>query len=73
MIWLIVAEIPDLFMIAIIILITRYLLKVLRLIFENIELGMIQIERFERDWTWPTYWIVKVVVILFAVRLLLPG
>ena len=71
-VWLLVAEIPDLLMIAVIFLVTRYLLKVLRLVFENIELGMIQIERFERDWTWPTYWIVKVVVILFAVIIAYP-
>ena len=33
---------------------------------------MIEIERFERDWTWPTYWIVKVVVILFAIIIAYP-
>jgi small-conductance mechanosensitive channel len=70
--WLIAAEIPDLFMIAMIFLVTRYFLKVMRLIFENIELGMIQIDRFEADWTWPTYWIVKVIVILFAIIIAYP-
>jgi len=70
--WAIAVEIPDLFMITVIFLVARYLLKIMRLIFENIELGMIRIERFETDWTWPTFWIAKVILILFALILAYP-
>jgi small-conductance mechanosensitive channel len=70
--WAFAAEIPDLFMITVIFLVVRYLLKIIRLIFENIELGMIRIERFEPSWTWPTFWISKVILILFALILAYP-
>ena len=65
-------EIPDLIMIALIYLVSRYLLKIMRLIFENIEVGMIRIDRFEPDWTWPTYWISKVILILFSIIIAYP-
>ena len=58
------AEIPDLLMLAVIFFITRYLLKIVRLIFENIELGLIRIEGFEAGWVWPTYRIAKVALII---------
>lgn len=63
----IVGEIPDLIMLVIIFFITRYLLKIVRVIFENIELGLIKIEGFEAGWVWPTYRIAKVAVIIFGV------
>ncbi len=71
-VWAIAVEIPDLLMIAAIYLVARYLLKIIRLVFENIELGMIRIERFEPSWTWPTYWIAKVILILFAIIIAYP-
>jgi len=70
--WAIAVEIPDLFMITVIYFAARFLLKIIRLIFENIELGTIRIERFEPSWTWPTYWISKVILILFALILAYP-
>ena len=39
----------------------------MRVIFENIELGLIKIKGFEAGWVWPTYRIAKVAVIIFAV------
>ncbi len=33
---------------------------------------MIRIERFEPSWTWPTFWISKVILILFALILAYP-
>lgn len=65
-------QVPDLFMIAVIYFLFRYLLKIIRLIFENIEVGMIQIDNFEPDWTWPTYWILKIILILFAIVIAYP-
>ncbi|MEJ2246909.1 MAG: mechanosensitive ion channel family protein [Acidobacteriota bacterium] len=65
-------EVPDLFMIAVIYFLVRYFLKIIRLIFENIEVGMIRIENFEPDWTWPTYWILKVILVLFAIVIAYP-
>lgn len=60
-------QIPDLIMLVVIFVISRYLLKIVRVIFENIELGTIRIKNFEPGWVWPTYRIAKVAVIIFAV------
>jgi small-conductance mechanosensitive channel len=68
----IVAEVPDLFMLVVIIFITRYMLKIVRVIFENIELGVIRISGFEVAWIWPTYKLAKVGVIIFAVIIAYP-
>jgi small-conductance mechanosensitive channel len=54
-------------MIVVIFFITRYFLKIVRLIFQNIELGVIHIPGFEPTWIWPTYKIARVAVIIFAV------
>ena len=65
-------EIPDLLMLAVIFVITRYLLKIVKVIFENIELGTIRIKGFEAGWIWPTYRIAKVAFIIFAVIIAYP-
>ena len=70
--WVIIEQIPDLIMLAIVCVITRYLLRIVRLIFENIELGTIQIQGFEPDWIWPTHRIAKTIVIIFAIIIAYP-
>ena len=71
-IWVLIEEIPDLIMLAIVCFITRYLLRIVRLVFENIELGTIQIQGFEPDWIWPTHRIAKTIVIIFAIIVAYP-
>jgi small-conductance mechanosensitive channel len=71
-VWLIVGEIPDLIMLVIIYFITRYLLRIVRLVFQNIELGTIKTKGFEPAWIWPTYRIASVVLIIFAVVIAFP-
>ncbi len=62
-----IAQIPDLLTLLIIILITRYLLKILRLFFQNIENGVFVLRNFEPDWVWPTYRIARTVLIICAI------
>jgi small-conductance mechanosensitive channel len=71
-VWLIVGMIPDFIMLAIVYFVARYLLRIVRLVFENIELGTIQIQGFEPDWIWPTHRIAKTIVIIFAVIVAYP-
>jgi len=71
-VWLIVGAIPDFIMLAIIYFVARYLMRIVRLIFVNIELGTIKIKGFEPDWIWPTYRIAKAIVIIFAVIVAYP-
>ena len=61
-----VGEIPDLIVLAGIFFLARYVLKNVRLVFVNIEVGTIKISGFDVAWTWPTYRIIRVVVVIFA-------
>jgi small-conductance mechanosensitive channel len=64
--------IPGLIFIAILALITRYVLKVAHLFFSAIAVGSIRITDFEREWAWPTYRIVRLLAIVFAVVVAYP-
>ncbi|MGE5231724.1 MAG: mechanosensitive ion channel family protein [Deltaproteobacteria bacterium] len=66
------AYLPKLFFIAVIVVVTRYLLKVIRLLFSAVETGALPIEGFYREWARPTYTIVRFVVIAFAAVVMLP-
>ena len=65
-------EIPDLITLIIIILITRYILKVAHLFFVNIENGVIRFEGFRSDWIWPTHRLVRTGIILCAIVICYP-
>lgn len=58
--------IPDIVSIAVIIVVTRYILKMISLFFSGINRGAITFSGFDRDWTEPTYKIVRFLVIIFA-------
>ncbi|MCG6923085.1 MAG: mechanosensitive ion channel family protein [Acidobacteria bacterium] len=66
------AEIPDLIFLAILAVVVRYGLKLLRLFFAGIDGGSIKFEGFDAEWAWPTYKIVRVAVIAFAVVVAYP-
>jgi small-conductance mechanosensitive channel len=58
--------IPDLILVLILILITRYVLKMTRVFFDAIREGNLAIGRFLPEWADPTYRIVRLVVLAFA-------
>ncbi|RYZ94394.1 MAG: mechanosensitive ion channel, partial [Proteobacteria bacterium] len=64
--------IPNLFFLLAIALVTRYVLKALKFIFREIELGNLQFEGFFQEWASPTYKLVRVLVIAFAVVMAFP-
>ncbi|MGD8897594.1 MAG: mechanosensitive ion channel, partial [Acidobacteriota bacterium] len=66
------AEIPDLIFLAILAIVVRYGLKLLRLFFAGIDGGSIRFEGFDAEWAWPTYKIVRVAIIAFAVVVAYP-
>jgi small-conductance mechanosensitive channel len=66
------AYLPKVFFIAVIVVVTRYLLKVIRLIFRAVETGTLTIRGFHRDWADPTYNIVRFLVIAFAAVVMFP-
>jgi small-conductance mechanosensitive channel len=65
-------EMPNLFFLAVLIFITRYVLKITRLFFKEIERGTIEFRNFEREWATPTYKIVRFLIIAFAIVVAFP-
>jgi len=63
---------PDLVFLAILALVTRYLLKTLKLFFGAVEYGSVKLGGFDAEWAMPTYRIVRLLVIVFALVVAYP-
>lgn len=68
----VVSAIPDLIFLLLLGVITHYLLKFIRLIFNSIEIGGIRLSNFDPSWAKPTYRLVRVFVIAFALVIAFP-
>ena len=68
----VIAFIPDLVFLVVLFLITRYALKLARGVFTAIDKQRIQIKGFEADWAWPTYRLVRIGIIIFALVIAYP-
>ncbi|MGH3145731.1 MAG: mechanosensitive ion channel domain-containing protein, partial [Rubrobacter sp.] len=66
------AQIPNLFFVAILALIARYVLKLTRAFFDGVASRAITVAEFDPDWAVPTYKIVRVLVIAFTVVVAYP-
>jgi small-conductance mechanosensitive channel len=67
-----VAFLPDLFFIIVVVAITRFVLKIIKGIFEEVSRGRVTLGNFHRDWAMPTYQIVRFLVIAFAAVVIFP-
>ncbi len=67
-----IGEVPDLITLLIIVLITRFLLKLLRLVFANIENGVLSFRGFDQKWVWPTHRIIRFLVYVGAIVVAYP-
>ena len=67
-----VAALPNLIFLIILWLVMGFLLKLTRAIFRAIERGRIRMEGFEREWAMPTYKIVRILLIAFALVIAYP-
>lgn len=67
-----VGYIPNLVFIAVIVVVARYGLKLVRLVFNAIGSGALPLGSFERDWADPTYKIVRFLIIAFVAVVLFP-
>lgn len=63
---------PSLIFLVIIFIFTRYLLRLIRMFFNGLGSGAIEIHNFDPDWAIPTYRIVRLVIIAFALVLAFP-
>jgi small-conductance mechanosensitive channel len=68
----IVSYLPNLITIAIIAAVTRFIIKGVRLFFENVEAGTIPLKNFEKTWIWPTFNIIRVALVLIALVISFP-
>ena len=64
--------IPNLIFIAITIYVVRYVLRLLRLFFSEIENGRITFKGFHKDWAAPTFKLSKFLLIVFTIVLISP-
>ena len=63
---------PNLVFIALLVIVIRYVLKITRLFFAGVEHGTIPLSGFDREWAWPTYKIIRLLVIAFALVVAYP-
>jgi small-conductance mechanosensitive channel len=63
---------PNLVFIALLIIVIRYALKITRLFFAGVDHGTIPLSNFDREWAWPTYKIIRLLVIAFALVVAYP-
>jgi small-conductance mechanosensitive channel len=66
------AAVPNLVFIAVLVVVTRYLLKLTRLFSEAVAQGTVTISGFDREWASPTYRIIRLLIIAFAVVVAYP-
>jgi small-conductance mechanosensitive channel len=69
---IIVSYLPNLFIIAVIVLVTYYITKFVHFIFTEIGKGTIRFPGFYKDWSEPTYKLVRFMLIILAVMMAYP-
>jgi len=67
-----IAFLPSLAFLIVIFLVTRYLLKLIKLLFTGLNQGGMEIKNFDPEWAMPTYKILRIFVIAFAVVVAYP-
>jgi small-conductance mechanosensitive channel len=68
----ILEAIPKLVVLAIIIAVMRYLLQALRLLFAGIAADRVRFGSFEKEWAWPTYRLMRLLLLALTVVLAYP-
>ncbi len=63
---------PNLFFVAVIVLVTKYFLRGLHFLFNAVGSGAITLGGFEREWAEPTYKLVRFLVLAFALIAMFP-
>ena len=63
---------PNLVFLAVLVFVVRYLLKLTRLYFDAIGRGTLQFQHFDAEWALPTYKVVRIFVVAFALVVAYP-
>jgi small-conductance mechanosensitive channel len=64
---------PDLVFLAVLIVVTRYALGLLLLFFGAVDRGTVRLGKFDREWAWPTYRIVRLLILALVVAVAYPS
>ncbi|MBK1791543.1 mechanosensitive ion channel family protein [Persicirhabdus sediminis] len=67
-----VTYLPDLGFVLIIAAITWFVIRVVRLLFEGVARGRVQIRGFYPDWAKPTFVLVRILIVVFALVVIFP-
>jgi len=68
----ILAELPNIAFLVVLIFVVRYLIKLIKLFFKGLSQETIVLSNFDSDWAWPTFKIVRFLIIVFAIVLAYP-
>lgn len=65
-------SLPDLIFLVLLTLVVRALLRATKVFFQRVDRGRIRLNNFDRDWAMPTYRIVRILIIAFALVVAYP-
>ena len=65
-------SLPGIAFVAVLVIVTRYVLRLTRLYFESVDRGTVTLARFDREWALPTYKIARLLIIAFALVVAYP-
>jgi small-conductance mechanosensitive channel len=68
----ILGAIPDMIFLIVLVLVVRFILRVAKTFFDRVHRGWIRLSDFDREWAVPTYRIVRVLIIAFAIVVAYP-
>lgn len=67
-----VGYLPKLFFLVVLVIVARYALKLIRVFFDAVAEGRVHFSGFDREWSWPTYRIVRFVFLAFMLVVAYP-
>lgn len=67
-----IESLPDFLIIAIIVIFSRYMLKLIRFFFAEVKKGTVEISGFYKEWSDPTYKIVRFLVLILTIISVFP-
>ena len=67
-----VAQLPSLAFLLVLFFLTRWTLRLVKLFFESVEKRQVELSGFEPEWAMPTYRIVRVAIVAFALVVAYP-
>jgi small-conductance mechanosensitive channel len=68
----VLSAVPDLTFVLVLVLVARYVLRALHMLFDGVQTGAVRFEGFDPEWAQPTYKIVRILVVAFTVVVAYP-